>query len=73
MASRRQPKPEARQRCPECGGVVDPRKARPFGFAKKIKHRILEGIYCSSDCLLDAFERGHPAARAAVIRRDGSL
>jgi hypothetical protein len=50
----------ARPQCPECGKDVDPKKAVPMGKAKKIEDSLLEGIYCCSDCLLDAWKRGYP-------------
>lgn len=53
-------KDEPRPLCPECRRVVDPLYAVPFGHAKKLQHRVLEGIYCSSDCLLNAYRRGYP-------------
>lgn len=66
---RKRAKPEEpRPTCPECGKVVRPRGAVPFGRARDLARRVLEGIYCSSDCLLDAYKRGYPMDRA--VRND---
>ena len=55
---------EPRPRCPECGRVVHPTRAFPYGNAKSIANQVLEGIYDRADCLLDAIERGYPKDRA---------
>ena len=53
-----------RPTCPECGKIVHPTQAVPFGEAPTLPERVLEGIYDSSDCLLDARRRGYPKDRA---------
>jgi len=60
----RHPEFEPRPTCPECGKISRPETAAPFGIAKKIAHRVLEGVYCSPDHLLDAYQRGYPQDRA---------
>jgi len=54
---------EPRPVCPECESVVRPDSARPFGLAKSLRERVLEGVYCCSDCLLNAWKRGYPKGR----------
>ena len=53
-----------RPTCPECGKSVHPEKAVPFGEAETMRERVLEGIYCSADHILDAIQRGWPKDRA---------
>lgn len=56
-------RPEEPQ-CPECGRTVDPTCAVPYRPKPRAERRefdsALIGIYCSSDCLLDAFIRRFP-------------
>ena len=52
-----------RPMCPECGGIVCPKEAKPFGTPKRLFQRRLTGVYCSSDCLLNAYDRGFPIWR----------
>ena len=54
---------EPRPVCPECSHVVDPQRAVPYGTAKILALRVLEGIYCGSDCILNAVKRGYPKGR----------
>ena len=59
-----------RQLCVECGKPVDPRlcaiyKVPPKGL-RTVTDMKLRGIYCDSDCLLDAYRRG-----AAFYRTQG--
>ena len=54
---------EPRPLCPECGQVVHPAVAFPFGEPRELREVPLTGIYCSADCLLDAYERGFPKSR----------
>jgi hypothetical protein len=55
---------EPRPTCPECAKVVDPKKAVPYGIARTIRNQVLEGIYDTSDCILNAIKRGYPLDRA---------
>ena len=50
-------------RCPECGKRCHPENSYPYGEAKTLRERMLEGIY-HVDCLLDAHKRGYPNDRA---------
>lgn len=64
-----------RQKCRECGCVVDPCKAavlsRLVGDEEWIfKPRQLLGIYCGSDHLLDAYLRGYPLTLKNTRRGD---
>jgi len=58
---------EARPRCPECGSIVDPKKAVPLyklpdPLPEHIASReLLLGIYCNADHAIDAYERGWPS------------
>ena len=56
---------EPRPTCPECGKTVHPERAVPYNvdITKPVSH-MLTGIYCSSDCVLDAHRRGYPGERA---------
>lgn len=70
-----QPPTEPRPTCPECGSVIDPihllivsdhdsdDKVPPFLPILEDAEDRLSGIYCSSDCVLDAFMRGHAKSR----------
>ena len=51
---------EPRPVCPECGQVVKPETAVCFGRARKPGEKILEGVYCSADCVLNSWIRGYP-------------
>jgi hypothetical protein len=56
--------PAARPRCPECLQVVDPKKARVYAdTASWQRNKLLAGIYCCSDHLLDAHVRGWALSR----------
>lgn len=64
----------ARPVCPECGRVVDPKKARPITLAgsklpeaKQVRYAVV-GIYCGSDCALDSWLRGFPSHRVGLQR-----
>ena len=59
-SSKKGRKVEPRPTCPECGRVVVPSRAVPCGGRAKFA---LHGVYCSSDCLLDAYRRGYPQDR----------
>lgn len=57
-----------RARCRECGrklSEVAPRNVIVVSpeahFTRGRKARLLRGLYCSSDCILDAQARGFPA------------
>jgi len=63
MAKKRAKIDEPRPTCPECGCVVVATEAKPYGTAKSLRERVLEGIYCSADCILDAIKRGYPNNR----------
>lgn len=64
MKRRRKTVNEPRPVCPECGRVVDPRQARSFDAnPRSTLAQVCEGVYCGSDCLLDAYERGYPKDR----------
>jgi hypothetical protein len=54
---------EPRPVCPECARVVNPRDAVSFHRPKSLRERVLEGIYCCSDCVIEAWKRGYPAER----------
>jgi len=58
------PDQNPRPTCPECGRTVHPTVAFPYGIAKSMRERVLEGIYCKADHLLDAIKRGYPRDRA---------
>jgi len=60
----RDPLTNPRPTCPECGRSCHPETAYPYGRAETLKDRILEGVYHSADCLLDAHKRGYPLDRA---------
>ncbi len=60
----RDPLTNPRPTCPECGRSCHPEIAFPYGKAHTLRERLLEGIYCSADCLLDAHKRGYPNERA---------
>lgn len=67
---------DARPSCPECGRTLDP-KARiivvsdddaidesiPDGLAMRPDRTVFAGLYCCSDCVIDAIERGYPQYR----------
>lgn len=58
---------EPRPICPECGEIVDPKYAAVLSRLKGDEHWIsaaddLLGVYCCSEHLLNAYERGFPAA-----------
>lgn len=58
---------EPRPICPECGEVVDPKKARILSRLRGDERwisapELLMGVYCQSDHLLDAYLRGYPGA-----------
>lgn len=66
---------QPRPTCPECGSVIDPRRfvtVSDYDTLASELHTVdtsvfdfdrLSGIYCCSDCVLDAFERGWPEYR----------
>ena len=59
--SPRKPRPnEPRPQCPECGMVVAPVSAIVRWRNDSAEDEALVGLYCRSDCLLDAHERGWP-------------
>lgn len=62
MTAKRPRKSDARQKCPECGAVIDPTSCVVYRVTgqKAKKPNLLFGLYCGSDCLLDAHERGWP-------------
>ena len=62
---RTEPRPnEPRPQCPECGLVVPPETAviwrMPSEDARAVVDLACVGVYCRSDCLLDARARGWP-------------
>lgn len=68
---------EPRPTCPECGSVIDPRQCvtvnnrdeSPVGdlFDTQVfEVDKFSGIYCCTDCVLDAFDRGYPEHRGVV-------
>jgi hypothetical protein len=57
-----------RPTCPECGQAVPPRTAAIYVKDDTIPDKILSGIYCDSDCLLDAYERKYPYHRVEEMR-----
>ena len=59
----RDPQTNPRPVCVECGRSCHPETAFPYGKAETLKDRLLEGIYCSADHLLDAHKRGYPQFR----------
>lgn len=60
----RDPLKNPRPTCPECGRSCHPEIAFPYGEAHSLRERMLEGIYCCADHLLDAHKRGYPNDRA---------
>ena len=67
---------EPRPQCPECGSGMHPAQgvvivsdddedddAIPDGIELKPITDIFSGLYCSSDCILDALKRGWPEYR----------
>ena len=56
--------PEPRPTCPECGRKVHPKNAVVYGIAKTVRERVLEGVYCCSDHILNAIKRKYPQDRA---------
>ncbi len=69
-----------RPTCPECGSVIDPRRFVTLGDhdttipdffqTSMFRRKTLEGIYCSSDCVLDAVDRGYPDDRGPYLLDD---
>lgn len=69
---------EPRPTCPECGSVIDPRRFVTVSDYDVLLSELedadtsvfdmdrLSGIYCSSDCVLDAFARGWPDYRGVI-------
>lgn len=60
----RDPNQNPRPTCPECGRSCHPETASLYGKAETLKDRLLEGVYCSADHVLDAIRRGYPQDRA---------
>lgn len=65
MVTGRSRRSDARQRCIECGEIVDPStcclhesSAEAGDVRARLREALLVGIYCGSDCLLDAWKRG---------------
>ena len=63
----RDPLTNPRPVCPECGRSCHPETAFPYVKAETLKDRLLEGVYCRADHLLDAHKRGYPMDRAKRI------
>lgn len=62
-------KSSARPVCPECGRVVDPKRAVPVTLAgsklpeaKQVRYAVV-GIYCCPDCAIVSWLRGFPSHR----------
>lgn len=68
---------EARPSCPECGRTLDPRaeivvvsdddqidESIPDGLALRPIKTVFAGLYCCSDCVIDAIQRGFPKIRS---------
>ena len=65
---RRRASAHARPTCPECGRAAAPSRAAVFGpgvvtGSRWQFTRLLEGVYCDSECLLTAYLRGWPWCR----------
>jgi len=70
---------DPRPTCPECGSVIDPRSFVTVSDYDTLVSNIddvdssvfdfdrLSGIYCSTMCVVDAFERGWPEHRGVVF------
>lgn len=62
-----------RPQCRECGDIIDPhtcivvdrhsKDRTPSFWPPREVDDALCGLYCSEDCVLDAFHRGHAAGR----------
>lgn len=72
---------EPRPICPECGSVIDPRSCLvvtsrdedpfPLSFMEDdFGPDKFSGIYCCSDCVLEAFDRGYPEHRGVAPREN---
>jgi len=56
--------PAARPRCPECLQAVDPKRAKVYAeTGSRMRDKLLAGIYCCTDHLLDAHTRGWALSR----------
>ncbi len=68
------PAHEPRPVCPECGEVVDPKKACVLHTLRGDEAwiaapELLKGVYCSADHLLNAYLRGWAAGVISKPRR----
>lgn len=70
---------EPRPQCPECGRVLHPKYGvivvsdddvvsddLPAGVPLHPDPTVFAGLYCSGDCVLDAFHRGWPEYRCMM-------